>query len=94
MLMQCSGTTKAGARCRARALPGSDRCISHDPTRQAELAEWRRRMRKVPATDGLGGEEIQVLMSKALREALAQLDVLVRRGQYGLSPAPTSLAVS
>ncbi|CAN5585180.1 hypothetical protein BH23CHL5_BH23CHL5_22950 [soil metagenome] len=39
---QCSGTTKAGQRCRAKALPGSAFCISHDPSRVVEMAEWRR----------------------------------------------------
>jgi hypothetical protein len=39
---QCTGRTKAGARCRARALPGGKYCVSHDPAKVTELAEWRR----------------------------------------------------
>ena len=40
---QCTGTTKAGQRCRARALPGSPFCVSHDPSKVTQLAEWRRK---------------------------------------------------
>lgn len=41
MLRQCTGTTKAGKRCSAVALPDSEFCISHDPTRVVELAAYR-----------------------------------------------------
>lgn len=40
---QCSGITKGGARCRAFVMPGSSFCISHDPSRVVELAEYRKR---------------------------------------------------
>jgi hypothetical protein len=43
MQATCSGTTKAGAACRAPAMPGRAYCITHDPERAAELAEWRKR---------------------------------------------------
>jgi hypothetical protein len=39
---QCTGRTKSGARCRARALPGGKYCISHDPSKVTELQAWRR----------------------------------------------------
>ena len=42
MQQQCSGITKAGGRCRGRALPGSAYCIAHDPARVVEIAEYRR----------------------------------------------------
>ena len=40
---RCSGTTKAGAPCQAPALPGARFCISHDPSRVTDLAQWRRK---------------------------------------------------
>src|SRR5215211_9268617 len=51
MLRQCSGITKAGKRCNSMALPESDFCISHDPTRIADLAEYRRRGGKGRSND-------------------------------------------
>ena len=42
MHKKCSGTTKAGAPCQARALPGSAYCVTHDPEKVTQLAEWRR----------------------------------------------------
>jgi hypothetical protein len=43
MQTRCSGIAKSGERCRAAALPGSDFCVTHDPRRVTDLAEWRRR---------------------------------------------------
>ncbi len=40
---QCTGLTKAGQRCRARALPESPFCVSHDPAKVTQLAAWRRK---------------------------------------------------
>lgn len=81
MQEQCSGTNKQGERCRARALPGSDFCISHDPNRVVELAEWRRkggraksnkaRIRKQLPDAVLTPAELQGLLSKAIRDVLA-----------------------
>ena len=51
MLRQCSGITKAGKRCNSLALPGSDFCISHDPTRVTDLAEYRKRGGKGRSND-------------------------------------------
>ena len=42
MQATCSGTTKAGTACRAPAL-ASGFCVSHDPDRIVQLAEWRKR---------------------------------------------------
>jgi len=42
MQAKCSATTKAGTECRAPAL-ASGFCVSHDPDRIVQLAEWRKR---------------------------------------------------
>lgn len=42
MQAKCSGTTKTGTACRAPAL-ASGFCVSHDPDRIVQLAEWRKR---------------------------------------------------
>src|SRR5687767_13347698 len=43
MQPRCSGTTKAGAPCQAPALQGTPYCVTHDPARVTDLAEWRRK---------------------------------------------------
>jgi len=43
MLDRCGATNKAGERCGAKALPGSDRCFAHDPNRIVDIAEARRK---------------------------------------------------
>jgi hypothetical protein len=42
-LKRCSGVTRDGSPCRARAQRDSRYCLSHDPERVTDLAEWRRR---------------------------------------------------
>jgi hypothetical protein len=81
MHQQCTGTTKTGAPCRARALPGADTCVTHDPGRIADLAEWRRRggkaksnkarARKALPAEILTAAEIQGVLAKALRQVLS-----------------------
>jgi hypothetical protein len=39
---RCTGVTRAGERCKGRALPGSVFCLNHDPAKVTQLAEWRR----------------------------------------------------
>jgi len=40
---QCTGITKTGSRCKSWALPESAYCLTHDPNRVTDLAEYRRR---------------------------------------------------
>ena len=39
---QCSATTLAGEKCRARARPGRDFCFAHDPEVRSAVAKGRR----------------------------------------------------
>jgi|SRR5215211_6613670 len=59
MQQQCSGITKAGGRCRGRALPGSAYCIAHDPARVVELAEYRRQGGKAKSNAARARREIE-----------------------------------
>ena len=43
MLNRCTGVNRDGSPCKARAQRDSDFCLSHDPERVTELAEWRRK---------------------------------------------------
>src|SRR5258706_16265474 len=38
---ECKARTKQGKPCQARALPGNDYCLFHDPARAAERAKAR-----------------------------------------------------
>lgn len=38
---RCTATTKAGERCRGRALPGEAACWNHSPRLNARRAAWR-----------------------------------------------------
>lgn len=79
--VQCSGTTKAGERCKAWAVAGSRFCISHDPARVVELAEFRRqggkgksnkaRARKALPAELLSMNEVQAYLGVALKGVLA-----------------------
>jgi hypothetical protein len=81
MQIQCSGKTKTGERCKAWAVAGSQFCISHDPAKVVELAEFRRqggkgKSNKARARKALPGElmsmaEVQAHLGKALRGVLA-----------------------
>ncbi len=39
----CSGVTRAGERCKSFALADSTFCITHDPARVTDIAEYRKR---------------------------------------------------
>ncbi len=64
-----TGTTKAGAPCRAPAMSGAAYCVTHDPARVVELAEWRRRggKGKSSAARAKKGLPAGVLSSEELR---------------------------
>jgi len=78
---QCSGTTKAGERCRARSLPGSAYCVTHDPTKVTQLAEWRRkggyaasnkaRAKKALPADPLTNEELHSWLRVVFKGVIA-----------------------
>jgi hypothetical protein len=42
MQHRCKATTKSGALCSARTLPGSEWCFVHDPHRIIDIAEARK----------------------------------------------------
>ena len=77
---RCSGTTKAGAPCQAPALPGSRFCVTHDPSRVTDLAEWRRkggkassntaRARKRLPDGALSAAELNGLLGTTLKGVL------------------------
>jgi hypothetical protein len=80
MQRQCSGTTKTGERCKSFALPSSAFCVSHDPARVVELAEYRRRggkaksnkaraMKSLPA-EPLSTAELHAFLGIAFRRTL------------------------
>ena len=78
---QCTGTTKAGQRCRARALPGSPFCVSHDPSKVTQLAEWRRkgglakanrvRAKKALPAEPLTNEELHAWLGVVFRGVIS-----------------------
>ena len=51
MQHQCSGTTKAGERCKSFAISGSTFCLAHDPARVTDLAAYRRKGGKSRSND-------------------------------------------
>jgi hypothetical protein len=82
MQAQCSGTTKAGEPCKAKALPGSAYCLAHDPNRVVEMAAYRRqggkaksnaaRAKKALPAEPLTTAEAHAYLSVAFRQALAR----------------------
>lgn len=87
MHAQCSAETKAGARCRSRALPGRDRCFTHDPSRADELAAARRRGGKGKANKARARKQLPaaVLTPQEIEGVLST--VLVRVAAQQLHPA-------
>lgn len=84
MHAQCAAVTKAGTRCRARALGETGLCFTHDPGRAEELARARRngglaksnreRARKQLPAAVLTPREIEGVLSRVLvRVATQQL---------------------
>ena len=81
MQAKCSATMKAGAPCRALAMSAARYCVTHDPARVTDLAEWRRRggegkSNKARAKKALPGSvltpaEVQGLLGLTLRGVLA-----------------------
>jgi hypothetical protein len=77
----CTATTKAGAPCRAQALPASDRCLLHseDPAIQADRQEAQRRgglararQLTLPSADPLDVADLDLESIHGLRTYLAR----------------------
>ena len=81
MQRTCSGTTKAGLPCKAKALPDSAFCIAHDPTKVTQLAEWRRkggyaksnrsRAKKALPADPLTNEELHAWLGLVFKGVIS-----------------------
>jgi hypothetical protein len=79
MQATCSALTKSGAPCRAPAL-ASGWCVSHDPNRVVEIAEYRRRggqaksnraraRRQLPI-EPMGNDELRAWITVAFAKAM------------------------
>ncbi len=81
MQPRCSGATKAGAPCQAPAMSGGRYCLSHDPSRVTDLAEWRakggrgksnrQRAKKGMADQALTPGEIEGFVAVAMKAVLS-----------------------
>jgi hypothetical protein len=78
---RCNGTNKVGERCRGQALPGSEFCIAHDPTKVVAITEARRkggaarsnraRARREMANAALTPGELQGVIAVTLKAVFA-----------------------
>ena len=78
---QCAALTKAGRRCKNNALPGSDYCYIHQPSR-AEAVEAERTSAKASkaGAEALEAQAAEGLSEEELRQQLiAELDELTER---------------
>jgi hypothetical protein len=93
MQQQCSGQTKAGERCRGKALPTSRYCIAHDPDKVVEMAEYRRQGGQARSNKARAQKELPAEpLSNA--EAHAYLSLAFRRAMVGKLDAPMLNALS
>ncbi len=81
MLSQCLGTNRDGNPCSATPDPGATFCRWHDPNRESEREEWRRkggaarsnraRARKQLAAAALTIDDLDALLCRALVQVAA-----------------------
>lgn len=90
----CTGITKAGKRCQARALPGSAYCVAHSPDVSDEQRRaWRAKggahsAKKIRARKNLPGE---ILTSD---ELAAWLSIVFRKLIVGQIDPPIATAAA
>ena len=77
---RCTAKTKAGKRCQARAVKGSDYCMVHEPALAARRAEWRRAGGRSSGKKAALADAAGVDTPAAVKDLLARAIEAVRTG--------------
>ncbi len=89
MLDRCRATTRAGAPCAARPLPGQRLCPWHAPQLAERRAEWSRKGGEGKGNARRASKELPPAMGG--EELLATLTRVIRRVEAGeLAPGPAN----
>lgn len=80
MQAKCSGVKRDGTPCSAPTMGGSGFCVSHDPARVVQIAEWRRqggaaksnraRARKTIAAAALSTADLDAVLCNVLAKVV------------------------